>query len=212
MQGRAQSPSVRCAGPRRVAQTEQNRDCWIAIEQNGLSAMTTGPAVQSFALVWQQTWDVSAEPLSKHPYCVYSQCDNVDAQRQCVVARRRRVVRQLMQDKTAPAAATTASRCADEVRIAQVSLEPISWTRMHNAQSYVGTMGSGWGEGTATPSCSSASVFSQASGRDLLCAYRSPYRAPSDRRSAARNYYIPPAQLGDLPTNVSRSGAVPARA
>ena len=52
-----------------------------------------------------------------------------------------------MQDKTAPAAATTASRCADEVRIAQVSLELISWTRMHNAQSYVGTMGSGWGDG-----------------------------------------------------------------
>ena len=52
-----------------------------------------------------------------------------------------------MQDKTAPAAATTASRCADEVRIAHVSLEPISWTRMHNAQSYVGTMGSGWGDG-----------------------------------------------------------------
>ena len=63
MQGRAQSPSVRSACPRRVAQTEQNRDCWIAIEQNGLSAMTTGPAVQSFALVWQQTWDAGAEPL-----------------------------------------------------------------------------------------------------------------------------------------------------
>ena len=63
MQGRAQSPSVRCAGPRRVAQTEQNRDCWIAIEQNGLSAITTGPAVQSIALVWQQTWDAGADPL-----------------------------------------------------------------------------------------------------------------------------------------------------
>ena len=148
----------------------------------------------------------------KHPYCVYSQSNNVDAQRQCVVAHRRRVVRQLMQDKTAPAAATTASRCADEVRIAQVSLEPISWTRMHNAQSYVGTMGSGWGEGTATPSCSSANVFSRASGRDLLCAYRSPYRAPSDRRSAARNYCVATAQLIDLPADVSRSGAVPARA
>ena len=63
MQGRAQSPSVRCAGPRRVAQTEQNRDCWIAIEQNGLSAMTTGPAVQSIALVLQQTWHAGAESL-----------------------------------------------------------------------------------------------------------------------------------------------------
>ena len=31
--------------------------------ENGLSAMTTGPAVQSIALVWQQTWDADAEPL-----------------------------------------------------------------------------------------------------------------------------------------------------
>ena len=63
MQGSAQSPTVRCACPRRVAQAEQNRDCWIAIEQNGVSAVTTGPAAQSFALVWQQTWDPGAEPL-----------------------------------------------------------------------------------------------------------------------------------------------------